>query len=191
LAFLIYRVAGSHFDRTAIVSIVLLFSVLSWSAQRPWRNQTDLYAHAATAEPLSVRLQFYQGRNALNNREVSTAAWHFMERTYIMSNFPGRVDPTPILRLERLPVEQRIVEGPAVFSPENPCRFLGAYFQFLQSKTPHMAPYMRNFLSKRYPGCVEAVLGSNISRETGELQRRQADNPEAVATKVAPNSQKF
>ncbi len=58
------------------------------------------------------------------------------------------------MQLELLPVEQRIMEGPAIFAPEDPCRFLGSYFQFLEGKTPHVAQTMRNVLSRRYPACA-------------------------------------
>ncbi|MGA2227169.1 MAG: hypothetical protein ABSH41_22250 [Syntrophobacteraceae bacterium] len=158
-AFVVYRAAGFRFHRVVIVLLILLFSVQSWSAQRPWRNQLDLYAYGAEAEPLSARLQQNLGMNCLYSGDVPAAAWHFMVRTYIIADFPNRVDPEPIIQLEQLPVEQRIAEGPAMFAPEDPCRFLGNYFQFLEAKTPHLAPYMRKFLSGRYPSCAGSLSG--------------------------------
>jgi hypothetical protein len=158
-AFVVYRAIGSRFRLVVIVLLILLFSLQSWSAQRPWRNQLDLYAYGAEAEPLSARLHLNQGMNLLYSRDVPAAAWHFMVRTYIMTNFPNRVDPMPIFQLEQLPVELRIAEGPAMFAPEDPCRFLGNYFQFLEGKTPHLAPYVRNFLSGRYPDCANRLSG--------------------------------
>ncbi len=153
-AFAVYKAIGPRFSRVAIVLLILLFSVQSWSAQRPWRNQLDLYAHGVEAEPLSARLHLYYGMNLLSNRDIHAAAWHFMATTYIMSNFPNAVDPTPIIELEPFPAEQRIMEGPAAFGPEDTCRFLGKYFQFLDRKTPHLATYIRDVLSGRYPDCT-------------------------------------
>jgi hypothetical protein len=163
LAFAVFKTTGFSLGRVAIALLILLFSAQSWSAQRPWRNQTDLYAYAIGAEPLSARLHQYHGMNFLHNRDPLSAAWHFMARTYILSNFPNRVDPMPITQLERLPVEQRIIEGPQVFAPEDPCRFLSSYFQFLVGKTPHLAQYMRDLLSRRYSECGDSLSGQTPS----------------------------
>jgi len=146
-------VAGSRPGRILVVALVLLFSVQSWSAQRPWRNQLDLYAQGVEAEPLSARVHWYYGMNVLSSGDVMTAAWHFMASTYILKHFPNRVDPAPIFQLGQLPVDRRLAEGPAIFDPEDPCRFLSNYLQVLEKKTPNLARYMRVMLSNRYPGC--------------------------------------
>lgn len=158
-AFVVYRAIGPRFGTGAVAVLILLFSTLGWSAQRPWRNQRDLYAHAVEAEPLSATLRMNHGMNLLSIGDVPDAAWHFMVRTYILSHFPDRVDPTPIFQLEQLPVEQRILEAPEVFAPKGCCRFLNNYFKFLEGKTPHLAPFMRSFLLKRYPGCSGSTSG--------------------------------
>ncbi len=154
-AFLIFKAAGLRLGRVAIVVLVLLFSVQSWSAQRPWRNQLDLYAHGAANEPLSARLHAYYAVNLLFHKQVLEAAWHLMARTYIIVHFPNRVDPLPIEQLEQLQVEQRLLEGPAVFRPEDPCGFLGDYYRHLQTRTPKLEPYMRNVLSEHYTACTD------------------------------------
>jgi hypothetical protein len=162
-AFVVYRAAGSRFRRVMIVLLILIFSAQSWSAQRPWRNQPDLYAYGVEAEPLSARLHLNHGMNFLSRGDVPAAAWQFMVRTYIMADFPNRVDPMPIIQLEQLPVEQRIAGGPATFDPKDPCRFVGNYIQFLEATTPHLASYMRNFMSGPYPGCASSLSGQTPS----------------------------
>lgn len=153
-AFVVCGAGALRFRRVVVVLLILLFSVQSWATQRPWRNQMDLYAHGVEVEPLSTRLHLYYGMHLLSSRDVPAAAWHFMLTTFLMMDFPKRVDPVPIIQLEQLPVQQRLAEGPATFTPENPCRFLGNYLQFLDGKTPHLAQYMRDFLSQRYPDCA-------------------------------------
>jgi hypothetical protein len=169
VAFVVYRAADFRFRRVVIVLLILLFSVQSWSAQRPWRNQLDLYARGVEAEPLSARLHLNHGMNFLYSGDGPAAAWHFMVMTYIKANFPNRVDPMPIIQLEQLPVEQKIAEGPAKFAPEDPCRFLGSYFQFMQATTPHLTPYVRKFLSGRYPECASSLSSQTLPAKPGSM----------------------
>jgi hypothetical protein len=171
-AFVVYRTIGFRFRRVVIVLLILLFSAQSWSAERPWRNHGDLYAYAVGTEPLSARLHLTHGTNALYGRDVVTAAWHFMVTTYIIAHFPNRVDPMPIIQLEELPVRQRIVQGPAIFAPEDTCRFLDNYFQLLEAKTSDLAPFVRDFLARPYPDCVGSLPGQT----PGDYQfRRKID----------------
>lgn len=149
----VYRIAGSRPGRVLAVVLILLFSVQSYSAQRPWRTQLDLYAQGVEAEPLSARVHWYYGMNVLSGGDALTAAWHFMASTYILKHFPNRVDPAPLLQLDQLPVGQRLADGPAMFDPEDPCRFLNNYFQVLDRKTPNLAKYMRSLLLSRYQKC--------------------------------------
>lgn len=149
-AFLVYRVIGFRAGRVVIVVLILFFSIQSWSAQRPWRNQLALYAYGVQAEPLSAKLRVYYGNDLLSKGDVLPAAWHFMAATYIKMNFPNPVDPIPIIQLEQMPIEQRIMEAPALFAPDDPGRFLDNYSRFLNSRKPGLAQYMRDFFTKHY-----------------------------------------
>jgi hypothetical protein len=153
MAITVYRVRLSRLRGTLAALLVLLFLALSWSAQKPWRKGSELYAYALKAEPLSARLNVVNGMFALAHRHLDSAAWFFMVTTYVLEHFPNRVDPLPIIQLQKLPVGSRLVEGPAIFAPEDTCGFLGNYFLFLQEETPHLAPLVRDFLLKTYPGC--------------------------------------
>ncbi|MCE5241634.1 MAG: hypothetical protein ABFD98_11435 [Syntrophobacteraceae bacterium] len=152
--------------RVAIAVLVPIFAAQSWVAQRPWRNQLDLYAYAVDVEPLSARLHTYYGMNLLSRGEVLPAAWQFMARVYILEEFPGRVDPAPLYHLEQMPVQQRLLEGPSLLAPEDPCRFLDDYLGFLQARTPHLSRYVREVLSRRYAECGRSLNGQD-SEQSG------------------------
>jgi hypothetical protein len=155
VAWFVYRaIHRCRLRQVVLVLLVLLFSIQSWSAQRPWRNELDLYAYGTETEPLSARLHRFYGISLLSSRQFHAAAWHFMVTRYIMSKFPNRVDPAPLMQLEQLPMEERIMEAPIRLDPEDPCRFLDRSFQFLKSKTPRLEQYMFDLLSRRYPMCA-------------------------------------
>ncbi len=165
-AFAVYKALGPRWRNVVFALLILFFSVASWSAQRPWRKNVDLYTYAVKVEPLSVRLNQVAGFIALRHRDADTAAWRFMVITYILRKFPERVDSSPIMALKELPVGKRVIAGPSILAPQDTCGFLADYFEFLDRKAPHFAPLARKGLLKAYPACAGA-----LSRKTPENKR--------------------
>ncbi|MGC9196516.1 MAG: hypothetical protein ACP5IL_13850 [Syntrophobacteraceae bacterium] len=177
MALAVYRIKLSRLRGALAALLVLLFLALSWSAQMPWRKGADLYAYALKAEPLSARLNVVNGMFALAKGDLDSAAWLFMVTTYVLEHFPNRVDPLPIIELEKLPVGSRLLEGPALFAPEDRCGFLGNYFMFLEVETPHLAPLVRDFLLKTYPACDKMQGSPDFRQKIRILPKYVPDAP--------------
>lgn len=152
-AFFVCRLIRSDLNRLIIVLLVLIFSLQSWAAQRPWRNEFDLSRHGLEVEPLSGRLHVFYGNSLLAKGTTPDAAWHFMVASYIFSHFPNRVDPIPIMELEQLPMKERIIQGPMCLRPRDPCGFLKLYFWNIRTKNPHLIEYVKGALAAPYQNC--------------------------------------
>lgn len=128
------------------------FLFQSWHVERKWRDNLTLAQYAIEAEPLSWRAHNNYAVSLLGKKQFKKATWHFMTAAYILSHRPKAVDPDPIRKLERLPLDQRLIEGPAFFAPEDPGRFVNYFYEHLivLFRFPGAVKILAPYYSERY-----------------------------------------
>ncbi|MBN1841228.1 MAG: glycosyltransferase family 39 protein [Deltaproteobacteria bacterium] len=129
-----------------------LFLLQSWHVGKQWRDNITLFEYAVGVEPLSWRAHNNYAMSLARKKEIEEALWHYMVAAYILSHRPLPVTPTPIFTLSKFPIAQRLIEGPAVFSPNDPRHFIKFYFDHLIAvfNFPHGVAILAPYYKERY-----------------------------------------
>lgn len=114
---------------TTILTVVFIFQ--SYHVGRAWISNRNLFEFAVKSEPLSWRAHNNHANILLYDGKTNEAIWHYMVAAYILSNRPRTVDPSPIEKLQRLELDERLTQGPAFFSSENPAKFVKFFYEQL------------------------------------------------------------
>jgi hypothetical protein len=133
-----------------LVTTVFLFQ--SWHIERKWQSNFTLFEYAVKAEFLSWRAHNNFAICLANKKQPKEALWHFMVAAYILSNRPRPVDPSPIKKLNDLPIDKRLIEGPSFFSPDDPLQFIEFFYEHLifLFKFPGAIEILAPYYAKRY-----------------------------------------
>jgi hypothetical protein len=114
---------------TTILTIIFIFQ--SYHVEKAWVSNRKLFEFAVRSEPLSWRAHNNQATVLIHDGKINEGIWHYMVAAYILSNRPRAVDPSPIEKLKRFDLDERLTQGPAFFSPENPAKFVKFFYEQL------------------------------------------------------------
>ncbi len=130
-AFIFHVLKPPSFRWIVLILVAAAFLFQSWRIERKWQTNFTLFEYAVKAEPLSWRAHNNFAVCLANKKQPKEALWHFMIAAYILSNRPQPVDPSPIMKLNNLPIDQRLIEGPSFLYPDDPVEFIKFFYEHL------------------------------------------------------------
>jgi hypothetical protein len=151
-AFIFHVLKPRSFRWIALILVTAVFLIQSWHIERKWQTNYTLFEYAIKAEPLSWRGHNNFAVCLANRKQPKEALWHFMIAAYILSNRPKPVDPSPIMKLNDLLIDRRLIEGPSFFSPDDPVQFIKFFYEHLivLFKFPSAIEILEPHYAKRY-----------------------------------------
>ena len=135
----------------ALSAVLLVLGALTVEAQRAWVNDDALWSRAVVVEPRSWQSQKnYAAQLSMQGRPTE-AAWPFLVSFSLVRRYPRPVDWSVVERLEQLPLDQRIVEGPFALEPNNGCGFARVYLLNMRKSAPELVATLTPMYAAR--GC--------------------------------------
>jgi hypothetical protein len=134
-----------------VAGLMLVLGALTVDAQRAWVSDYALWSRAIVVEPRSWQSRKnFAAQLALAGRDTE-AAWPFLVSFALVRRYPHPIDWSTIERLEELPLEQRIVEGPFALEPHDGCAFARVYLLNMQKSAPELVASLASIYAAR--GC--------------------------------------